>query len=128
MILLVLKIEQYVLNCVLKFIKMKPDINENAMSIPVFNIYLRVILGIAIISIGSYSLFHLIFTRSSLQNEQEIFLNGFFQTLFIGFGIWMITKRNKPMPRDFSKPRLYTSLIIMIGVILALAVFFFFFD
>ena len=107
---------------------MKPGIKENDKLIPEFTKYIRVIFGIAIILIGSFSLFHLVFDNPSIKIEQESFFKGFRQILFIGFGIWMITTRNKPARRDLSKSRLYRSLIIMIGVILALAVVFYFFD
>ena len=107
---------------------MKSGPNENDKLIPEFTKYLRVILGITIIFIGSFSLFHLIFDNPSIKNEQESFFNSFYQTLLIGLGIWMISTRNKKLRRDFSKTRLYRSLFIMIGVILALAAAFFFFD
>ena len=56
---------------------MKSGLNENDKPIPVFNIYLRIIMGIAIILTGSYTLFLLVFADSSIQNEKESFLNGF---------------------------------------------------
>lgn len=107
---------------------MKPVTIKNDTPVRGFIQYLRVLLGLAIILIGSFSFFYFIFDNPSPPNEQGSFLYSLFYTLFIASGIWLISIRNKSVPGDLSKARFYRSLIIVISVILALVAISFFFD
>ncbi len=84
---LVLNVDHYVLKCVLNYFEMEPGIKENDKPIPGFVKYVRIIMGLTIILIGSLSFYHFIFDNPSPTNEQGSFLYSMFYTLFIASGV-----------------------------------------